>query len=124
VVAGMGSPVAGGGSLAAEAGPVVAGMGSPVAGDGSLAAGGGPAVAGTGSPALSPLGTACGAVGRPASKSNPQDSQNRPDLAVPHRGQGSAATGGCCSGGAPDGVLAETPILTPQTSQKSTAADV
>jgi len=62
-------------------------------------------------------------VGRPASKSNPQDSQNRPDLAVPHCGQGSAGTGGCCSAGAA-GVLAETPILIPQTSQKSTAADV
>jgi hypothetical protein len=62
-------------------------------------------------------------VARPASKSNPQDSQNRPDLAVPHCGQGSAGTGGCCSGGAP-AVLAETPILIPQTSQKSPLADV
>jgi hypothetical protein len=60
----------------------------------------------------------------PASKSNPQDSQNRPDLAVSHCGQGSAGTGGCCSDGAAGGVLAETPILIPQTSQKSTAADV
>jgi len=68
-------------------------------------------------------GTARAAVGRPASKSNPQDSQNRPDLAVPHCGQGSAGAGGCCSAGAA-GVLAETPILIPQTSQKSTAADV
>jgi hypothetical protein len=63
-------------------------------------------------------------MGGPASKSNPQDSQNRPDLAVPHCGQGSAGTGGGCSGGAVAGVLAETPILIPQTSQKSTAADV
>ena len=69
-------------------------------------------------------GTARAAVGRPASKSNPQDSQNRPDLAVPHCGQGLAGTGGCCSAGAAAGVLAETPILIPQTSQKSTAADV
>ena len=71
-----------------------------------------------------PPGTARAAVGRPASKSNPQDSQNRPDLAVPHCGQGSAGTCGCCSAGAAAGVLAEAPILIPQTSQKSTAADV
>jgi hypothetical protein len=44
-------------------------------------------------------------------------------LAVPHCGQGSAGTGGC-SGGEAAGVLAEPPILIPQTSQKSTAADV
>jgi hypothetical protein len=63
-------------------------------------------------------------VARPASKSKPQDSQNRPDLAVPHCGQGSVGAGGCCSGGEAAVVLAETPILIPQTSQKSTAADV
>jgi hypothetical protein len=61
-------------------------------------------------------------VVRPASKSNPQDSQNRPDLAVPHCGQGSVGTDGCRSGGAPP-VLAEAPILIPQTSQKSPLAD-
>jgi hypothetical protein len=63
-------------------------------------------------------------VARPASKSNPQDSQNRPDLAVPHCGQGSAGTGDCCSGGGAAGVLAEAPIFIPQTSQKSPLADV
>jgi hypothetical protein len=62
-------------------------------------------------------------VARPASKSNPQDSQKRPDLAVPHCGQGSAGAGGC-SGGEAAVVLAEAPILIPQTSQKSAAADV
>jgi hypothetical protein len=62
-------------------------------------------------------------VARPASKSNPQDSQNRPDLAVPHCGQGSAGSGDC-SGGEAAGALAGPPILIPQTSQKSPLADV
>ena len=73
-------------------------------------------------PLPAPPGTGRAAVARPASKSNPQDSQNRPDLAVPHCGQGSAGAGGCS--GAAAVVLAEAPILIPQTSQKSTAADV
>ena len=63
----------------------------------------------------------------PESKSNPQDSQNRPDLAVPHSGQGPAdAAGGGDDGGAPPGVtagLADAPIRTPQTSQKSLLAE-
>jgi hypothetical protein len=45
-------------------------------------------------------------------------------LAVPHCGQGSAGTDGCCSGGEAAAALAEAPILIPQTSQKSTAAEV
>jgi hypothetical protein len=44
-------------------------------------------------------------------------------LAVPHCGQGSVGTDGC-SGGEAAGVLAGAPIFIPQTSQKSTAADV
>jgi hypothetical protein len=57
----------------------------------------------------------------PASKSNPQDSQNRPDLGAPQFGQGLAGTCGCGSGGwAPAGA----PILLPHTSQKSLLADV
>jgi hypothetical protein len=63
-------------------------------------------------------------VARPASKSNPQDSQNRPDLAVPHCGQGSAGTGDCSGGDEAAGALAGPPILIPQTSQKSPLADV
>jgi hypothetical protein len=43
-------------------------------------------------------------------------------LAVPHCGQDSAGAGGCS--GAAAVVLAEAPILIPQTSQKSMAADV
>src|SRR5262245_36393005 len=67
----------------------------------------------------------------PASKSNPQDSQNRPDLAAPQCGQGSACSCGSdscgsCGGtaGAAAGALAEEPILIPHTSQKSLLADV
>jgi hypothetical protein len=62
-----------------------------------------------------------------ASKSNPQDSQNRPDLAAPQCGQGSAGACGACDcgscgscGWAPAGA----PILIPHTSQKSLLADV
>jgi hypothetical protein len=61
------------------------------------------------------------------SKSNPHDSQNRPDLAVPQRGQGSAYTCGGGSGGwaaGAGGGPAGSPIFTPQTSQKSLLADV
>jgi hypothetical protein len=77
----------------------------------------------------------------PASKSNPQDSQNRPDLPAPQCGQVSAGSAGCGSagcgsagcgsagswggtGGASAGALAGAPILIPQTSQKSLLADV
>jgi hypothetical protein len=72
------------------------------------------------------------AAGAPAtSKSNPQDSQNRPDGAAPQRGQGLAgpvsadgcASGGKAAGGAA-GTPAGTPILLPQTSQKSLLAEV
>jgi hypothetical protein len=62
----------------------------------------------------------------PESKSNPQDSQKRPDLAVPHSGQGGADAAGGDDGGAPPGVtagLADAPIRTPQTSQKSLLAE-
>jgi hypothetical protein len=45
-------------------------------------------------------------------------------LAVPHRGQGLAGTGDCCSGAEAAGVLAVPPILIPQTSQKSPLVDV
>jgi hypothetical protein len=68
----------------------------------------------------------------PASKSNPQDSQNRPDLAAPQCGQGSA--GACCcacwcaaccaASGSCGWTLAAAPILIPHTSQKSLLADV
>jgi hypothetical protein len=64
---------------------------------------------------------------RPESKSNPQDSQNRPDLAVPHSGQGPAGAAGCGDdGGAPPGVTAgpaDAPIRIPQTWQKSLLAE-
>jgi hypothetical protein len=63
----------------------------------------------------------------PASKSNPQDSQNRPDLAAPQCGQGSAGAcgaGGCDSCGSCGWALAGAPILIPHTSQKSLLADV
>jgi hypothetical protein len=64
----------------------------------------------------------------PASKSNPQDSQNRPVLAAPHCGQGSAAAGccaaGCCAASGSCGGTLAAPILTPHTSQKSLLADV
>jgi hypothetical protein len=70
----------------------------------------------------------------PASKSNPQDSQNRPVLAAPQCGQGSAASGCCASGccgagccrasGSCGWTLAAAPILIPHTSQKSLLADV
>jgi hypothetical protein len=65
----------------------------------------------------------------PASKSNPQDSQNRPVLAAPQCGQGSAAAGccaaGCCAAsGSCGGTPAAAPILIPHTSQKSLLADV
>jgi len=66
-----------------------------------------------------------------ASKSNPQDSQNRPDLAAPQCGQGPVGlvgTDGCASGakaaGKTSGTLAGTPIRIPQTSQKSLLAEV
>jgi len=79
-----------------------------------------------------PPGTALAAAAAsgasPVSKSNPQASQNRPALAVPHRVQGLAGTCGCGSrgvtAGGVAGMLAEPPILTPQTSQKSLLADV
>jgi hypothetical protein len=61
------------------------------------------------------------------SKSNPHDSQNRPDLSVPQFGQGTAGTGGCasCAGTAAGAaaLLAEPPIFIPQTSQKSPLAE-
>jgi hypothetical protein len=61
----------------------------------------------------------------PSPKSNPQDSQNRPDLAAPHCGQASPGTGGCAAGACgASGVPADAPILTPQTSQKSPLTDV
>jgi len=76
-----------------------------------------------------PLAAAAAAAGRAASKSNPHDSQKRPDLASPHCGQGLAraaglvATDGCASGGKSAGRaagrLAGTSIRIPQTSQKS-----
>jgi hypothetical protein len=61
------------------------------------------------------------------SKSNPHDSQNLPDLAVPQFGQGAAVTCGCSSGagtaGGVAGMLAEPSIFVPQTSQKSPLAE-
>jgi hypothetical protein len=69
----------------------------------------------------------------PASKSNPQDSQNRPVLAAPQCGQGSLAAGccaagccaaGCCAASGSCGGTLAAPILTPHTSQKSLLADV
>jgi hypothetical protein len=81
----------------------------------------------------SPPGAALAGVPA-ASKSNPQDSQSRPDLAAPQRGQGLVSTAfqvgidGCASGGkaagGAAGTLAGTPILIPQTSQKSPLAEV
>ena len=78
----------------------------------------------------------------PVSKSNPQDSQKRPELAAPQRGQGTAgspaadapaggATGCGFPGAAPAagaagaaaGELADPPIRIPQTSQKSLLAE-
>jgi hypothetical protein len=63
----------------------------------------------------------------PESKSNPQDSQKRPDLAVPHSGQGSTAAAGCDGDdGDAAGVtagLADALIRIPQTSQKSLLAE-
>jgi len=78
---------------------------------------------------LGPVLAATEAAGAPAaSKSSPQDSQNRPDLAPPQRGQDLASADGCASGGkAPGGAAgtpAGTPILIPQTSQKSLLAEV
>src|SRR5215831_16757012 len=63
----------------------------------------------------------------PASKSNPQDSQNRPDRAAPQCGQGSAGACCCTSCGCPvpgscGWALAAAPILVPHTSQKSLLA--
>src|SRR5215471_14821225 len=69
----------------------------------------------------------------PASKSNPQDSQNRPDRAAPQCGQGSAGACCCasCCGTACCGTASGScgwalaaPILVPHTSQKSLLADV
>src|SRR5215467_683313 len=75
----------------------------------------------------------------PASKSNPQDSQNRPDLAAPQCGQGSAsacccaacccpacccAAGCCAASGSCAWTPAAAPIRIPHTSQKSLLADV
>jgi hypothetical protein len=61
----------------------------------------------------------------PASKSNPQDSQNRPDLTAPHCGQALPGSGGCAAGACgASGMSADAPILTPQTSQKSLLTDV
>ena len=65
--------------------------------------------------------------GWPESRSNPQDSQKRPDLAVPHSGQGSAGSAGCDdddgdAASAPAG-LADALIRTPQMSQKSLLAE-
>jgi hypothetical protein len=67
----------------------------------------------------------------PASKSNPQDSQKRPELAVPQRGQGAAdslADGAdgvprLAVSGAVAGELVDWPIRIPQTSQKSLLAE-
>jgi len=86
---------------------------------------------------VSPLGAAlaasAAAVAPAGSKSNSQESQYRPDLAAPQRGHGppsaasAAGTCGCGSGGRATGGaarLAGAPILIPQTSQKSSLADV
>ena len=63
----------------------------------------------------------------PELRSNPQDSQKRPDLAVPQSGQGSAGAAGCEDDGGDDvGVtagLADALIRIPQTSQKSLLAE-
>jgi len=110
-----------------------AGTGSAVAGIG--AGGGGGSAGGAGAAGPVPGGgTMTPSIVRslllpPASKSNPQDSQNRPVLAAPQCGQGSAGACGCGScgcgssgscGWAPAGA----PILLPHTSQKSLLADV
>jgi hypothetical protein len=58
------------------------------------------------------------------SKSNPQDSQKRPDLAAPQCGQGSADACGACDCGSCGWALAGAPIFIPHTSQKSLLADV
>jgi hypothetical protein len=125
-----------------------AGTGSAVAGIG--AGGGGGSAGGAGAAGPVPGGgTMTPSIVRslllpPASKSNPQDSQNRPVLAAPQCGQGSAAAGCCASGCCASGccgagccgagccrasgscgwTLAAAPILIPHTSQKSLLADV
>ena len=81
--------------------------------------------------AWSPAATGCAGTevlgALPESRSNPQDSQKRPDLAVPHSGQGSAGAAGCeDDGGDAAGVtagLADALIRIPQTSQKSLLAE-
>jgi hypothetical protein len=111
----------------------VAGTGSAIAGIG--AAGGGGSAGAAGAAGAAPGGgTMTPSIVRslllpPASKSNPQDSQNRPDLAAPQCGQGSAGAGGACrcscgSCGSCGWALAGAPILIPHTSQKSLLADV
>jgi hypothetical protein len=69
------------------------GAGSATAGIGAAGGGGSAGAAG----AAPGGGTMTPSIVRslllpPASKSNPQDSQNRPDLAAPQCGQGSAGT--------------------------------
>jgi hypothetical protein len=76
-----------------------AGTGSAVAGIGGAGGGGGGGSAGAAGP-VPGGGTMTPSIVRsrlppPASKSNPQDSQNRPDLAAPQCGHGSA---GACGG--------------------------
>src|SRR5499427_385702 len=123
---------AGAGPRPARAGPAGGGPG-PVPDSGTLA----PSIEWSPLPA-SPPGAALAATGAAgvtaASKSNPQDSQNRPDLPAPQRGQGRAGpagpvgTDGCASGekaaGGAAGTPAGTPIVIPQTSQKSLLAEV
>jgi len=79
------------------------------------------------SPAAAGLTGAAVSGALPESKSNPQDSQKRPDLAVPHCGHGSAGSAGCDDdGGVAAGVaawLADALIRIPQTSQKSLLAE-
>src|SRR5690242_2458775 len=117
------------GAALGGAAPAGAGTGSAVAGIGAEGAGGSAGAAGP----VPGGGTMTPSIVRslllpPASKSNPQDSQNRPDLAAPQCGQGSAAAGCCGAGcwrasGSCDGTLGSAPILIPHTSQKSLLAD-
>src|SRR5215470_2690891 len=89
------------GAVPGGAAPAGAGTGSAVAG---IGAGGGGSAGAAGAAAPVPGGgTMTPSIVRsrllpPASKSNPQDSQNRPDLAAPQCGQGSASAC-CCTAG-------------------------
>jgi hypothetical protein len=131
--AGAAAAIAGTGSAAAGTGSAAAGTGSAVAGIGAAGGGGGGGSAGVAGPV--PGGMMTPSIVRslrpaspPASKSNPQDSQNRPDLAAPQCGQGSAVACGCgacgCgSCGSCGWAPVVAPILMPHTSQKSLLAD-